>query len=371
MHKGLELLDEDLNRREIRKGYLAEGKKNIIFLDIDGVIQPYGSQTRFAHDIDATIDYLCERYDPEVVKHGDKYDVVAAYYDWDEIAVGRLAYLCRHTGSYIVMSTGWRQWNDTERFHLFLSFYGLEDYLLDTCENIPDNEMSEIRNNHDYFVKDKPVAIKKWLDAHIGEVNKYLVIDDEDMTYEFGAHFLLTDDKISHDDLYLAYYRLLRLDHDYDFSDNVIIADTTKLCFDVKTISDRKVVFFRTFYDDKHRMNDLEAKIRQHRYLITLLRHHFGGSHLKQNERAALFVWIMEEEEPDDIRRRYMLHYYSERTGKPYNDDGLYLCVIPGIHERDKFVYKNNTNAIKTMAEEVWISLNSKQSERVSPDSEQ
>ena len=159
MHKGLELLREERSHREICKGYLEKGKKNIIFLDIDGVLKSYGSQKRFAHDIDATIDYLCERYDPEVVKHGDVHDVAAAFYDWDEIAVGRIAYLCRHTGSYIVMSTSWRQWNDTERFRLFLSFYGLEDYLLDTCENVPEDEMRESRNHTDYFGKDNIICI--------------------------------------------------------------------------------------------------------------------------------------------------------------------------------------------------------------------
>ena len=357
MHKGLELLHDERSHSEISKVFLAEGKKNIIFLDIDGVLQPYGSKRRFAHDMDATIEKLCQRYDPEVVNRGDKYDVVAAYYDWDEIAIGRIAFLCRHTGSYIVMSTGWRQWNDTERFRLFLSFYGLEDYLLDTCENVPDNEMSEIRKSTDYFVAEKVVAIRKWLDAHKDEVNRYLVIDDYDMTYEFGANFLLTDDIITDDDLYLAYYRLMLLNHDYCFAANEISDKDTRLRFEFGTVGDRKVVFFRTFYNEEYKIDDLDAKIRQHRYLITVLRHHFGGSQLNTEDRAALFVWIMDEREPDNIKRRYQLSCYTTKTGKRRSDGGKYLRIMIGICERDKFVYENNTDAIKAMAEEMWDKL--------------
>ncbi len=164
-------------------------------------------------------------------------------------------------------------------------------------------------------------------------------------------------DKITDDDLYLAYYRLMPLNHEYSFDTNTISAKDTRLCFEFGTVGDQKVLFFRTYYNEDCKIDDLDAKIRQHRYLIALLRHHFGGSHLKENERAALFVWIMDEEEPDYIKRRYQLNCYSARTGNRRRDDGKYLRVIVGINHGDKFVYENNIDTIKAMADEMWDKL--------------
>lgn len=73
MHKGLEFLTEK-EKKDVNEYFVPEGKRNIIFLDIDGVLQPYSSWLRDDHDIDATIKYLCSKYDPEVVTRGDKYD---------------------------------------------------------------------------------------------------------------------------------------------------------------------------------------------------------------------------------------------------------------------------------------------------------
>ena len=63
MHKGIDLFRNDPD--------LGERKKSIIFLDIDGVIQPYHSQMRHEYDLDAMIEKLYEKYDPEVVRRGD------------------------------------------------------------------------------------------------------------------------------------------------------------------------------------------------------------------------------------------------------------------------------------------------------------
>ena len=59
----------------------------VVFLDIDGVIQPYNNQFRFDHKLNETIDYLCEKYSDNIYRQIDIYDVCAAYYDWDEIAI--------------------------------------------------------------------------------------------------------------------------------------------------------------------------------------------------------------------------------------------------------------------------------------------
>lgn len=49
MHKTLDLISEKRNDRncKLQKNDIEDGKKNIIFLDIDGVIQPYDQRERF------------------------------------------------------------------------------------------------------------------------------------------------------------------------------------------------------------------------------------------------------------------------------------------------------------------------------------
>lgn len=347
MHKGIDLFRNDPD--------LGERKKSIIFLDIDGVIQPYHSQMRHEYDLDAMIEKLCEKYDPEVVRRGDKYDVAAAYYDWNEIAVGRIAYLCHHMEAYIVMSTGWRQWNDNERFRLFLSFYGLEDYLLDTCENISFEEMEKTQKDSDHYVEEKVVAIRKWIEAHKDDVDRYLVIDDKDMTYEFGTSFLYTDNIITDDDTRFGCY-LMGTDNEYKFTKNEIKLDHTRLRFVEKTIGDRKVVFFRTFHR-KSKYDTEYNKSKEHRYLIALLRHHFGGDHLKSAKRAGLFVWIQSKREYNDEARRYMQNCGYSRTGKWRTDDYKVLNLYRGISGKDKFIWEENEEIIKAMAEELWNTL--------------
>lgn len=76
MHKTLDLISEKKNDRncKLQKSDIEDGKKNIIFLDIDGVLQPYDQRKRFDHDLDKLVDYLCDKYnDPiygEMDKHG-------------------------------------------------------------------------------------------------------------------------------------------------------------------------------------------------------------------------------------------------------------------------------------------------------------
>ena len=49
MHKAIDFL---------RKEPVDNNKKNIIFLDIDGVIQPYNNQYRFNYDMKKTVETL-------------------------------------------------------------------------------------------------------------------------------------------------------------------------------------------------------------------------------------------------------------------------------------------------------------------------
>ena len=58
-------------------------RRRVIFLDIDGVLQPPSRQTRFKHDLEELRRSLAERFDDETYLSMDKYDLGAVYHDWD------------------------------------------------------------------------------------------------------------------------------------------------------------------------------------------------------------------------------------------------------------------------------------------------
>lgn len=85
--------------------------RNIIFLDIDGVLQPIGKQDRFNHDMDKLKIQLAAQYQDEEFLNMDKYDVAAVYYDWDKAAVERLRSLVKAADAEIIISSDWRRFN--------------------------------------------------------------------------------------------------------------------------------------------------------------------------------------------------------------------------------------------------------------------
>lgn len=76
------------------------------------MIQPYDQRERFDHDLGKLVDYLCDKYNDPIYGEMDKYDVGAAYYDWDDGAVGILTKLIRVTASYVVIHSDWRMANN-------------------------------------------------------------------------------------------------------------------------------------------------------------------------------------------------------------------------------------------------------------------
>ena len=160
--------------------------KRIIFLDSDGVIQPHtGSNAmRSGHLTDRLLEDLCQRYDPALVREGDPYDLAAAFWDWDPGALGRLKYLCRRTGSRIVLHSDWTKNTRQERLKLFFALHGMQEYILDVCNRTADSVVSA--------GAEKVNAIRSWLAEHEGGAAEYLVLDDRDFSWEFGRHCVCT-----------------------------------------------------------------------------------------------------------------------------------------------------------------------------------
>ncbi len=100
---------------------------NIVFLDIDGVLQPYNSGYRFLNVDKRIIRNLSMQYNIDYSKY-DFWDVASVYYDWDEQAISRLKYILDETNSKIIISSNWRSNIYPNKMRDLLTIQGLGNY---------------------------------------------------------------------------------------------------------------------------------------------------------------------------------------------------------------------------------------------------
>ena len=137
-------------------------RRRVIFLDIDGVLQPPSRQTRFKHDLEELRRSLAERFDDETYLSMDKYDLGAVYHDWDSGAVERLGRLCADCNARIVISSDWRRSNSTRRLQALFRIHDLHGYVIDATK--------EIDGPPHY----RAGEVKEYLDSH-PEIERFVV----------------------------------------------------------------------------------------------------------------------------------------------------------------------------------------------------
>ena len=162
--------------------------KKVIFLDIDGVLQPIRSQERFKHDIRALQKQLAEELNSDLATT-TCFDVGAVYYDWDKQAVDYLLRLCRDYGVSIVISSSWRWWQTYPQLIALFQIHQLHQYIIDiTGENKGNGQIDASRT----------LEIQDYLDAH-PEIEKFVIFDDIDffgMKKRFPEQFILCKKKL-------------------------------------------------------------------------------------------------------------------------------------------------------------------------------
>ncbi|MBQ8707218.1 MAG: hypothetical protein IJ523_03925 [Succinivibrionaceae bacterium] len=265
MHKGFEQPAQEKEKPRRSGGLNCEksrvrpdaGKKNIVFLDIDGVLQPYGSQLRFEHSKELTMEMLRNKYPRELVDEGENYDILAAYYDWDEDALDSVARLCRRNGARIVLHSSWIDCSSVERLRLFFELHGMGDCVLDACRSHfrePDRDSFYERKARQYGLggieKEKQVIILDWLEEHAGQVQNYVVIDDSDLSWAFGSRFVSSYNVFSDMDCRLAQSVLDGKIGCRQYDDETICIGETFLRYRIEKTGTRKAIFFTTEYTE-------------------------------------------------------------------------------------------------------------------------
>ena len=162
---------------------------NVVFLDIDGVLQPYNSKERFLHINPKIIDQLSEEYGVDYDSY-NIYDVCAAYYDWNRNALSLLKNILNETEAKIIMSTAWRDEKKPYKMRDLLKLHDLDKYWY--CDNIikhglifqPKRRVLEIEDSLDKYpidnfaILDDMSKIKDYFPNNTVETTNYLTEED-------------------------------------------------------------------------------------------------------------------------------------------------------------------------------------------------
>lgn len=172
----------------------------VIFLDIDGVIQPCNSEIRFTQFcVQSTllktslpmkeilsIDFeetearyqkslsQSEKENPIVLLQNclaqidskynklDKYDIAAVCCDWNKGSVKLLRQLCDETDAKFVISSDWRRGKSIDQLKLLFRIHGLDDLVIDVTSEEPER---------------RHLQIKKYLEEN-PNITRFAILDD-------------------------------------------------------------------------------------------------------------------------------------------------------------------------------------------------
>ena len=214
----------------------------VIFLDIDGVLQPGSYQHRFEHleevsdlakkltvELNNGFDYYKlvggdKEYDNK--QQVNKYDIGAVYWDWHPEAVKLLHEVIDKTGAKIVLSTDWRGRGleemrgliDIKGFGKYLygatyfpaKSYSSTDGKLFSDEEMNDqyqefNKITEVLEDGlrkiyppvevchwDRYVNYRTAEIREYLDRH-PEITSYVAVDDMYIGIGLDGHFVWSE----------------------------------------------------------------------------------------------------------------------------------------------------------------------------------
>jgi len=230
----------------------------VVFLDIDGVIQPF-TQYRFEHK--AQMPALCEKLN-EMINNGfdyakynkenslAPYDIGAVYFDWETNSVQYLREMLDKNDAKIVLSSDWKE-KGTDMMRALLDIWRLGDYLYGITDSIlytsgaecpEDMDEKKIRdywwkrerqrrdafksvekvivenlkkedNGRDY-IDDRSIEILEYLDRH-REITGYVAIDDRDLERGLKGHFVETRSHIKEENFKKAMDILSKEDGPY------------------------------------------------------------------------------------------------------------------------------------------------------------
>ena len=191
-------------------------ERKIIFLDIDGVLQPLNSQKRSDYckspfeksPMLQKYKILKEDFDLDFCER-EQWNVAAVLYDWDKAALALLKLILNLSGAKIVISSDWRL-DGFKKMKDFFTIHGLEKYLIDVTrtkdecfakkgilKQVPKKFSDKLKAQHEKkhgkgaYLHYRTIEIFDWLHRN-PDVKRWVAIDDMDLDGMVETNFVRT-----------------------------------------------------------------------------------------------------------------------------------------------------------------------------------
>lgn len=167
---------------------------NVIFLDIDGVLQPFNNINRVNCNIEKVLEEVCNKTNDYSYYEMNSFEVAGVYLDWEKEAIDCLKSLIAQRNAKIVLSTGWRYMGYKTLVKLF-KIHDLDKYIIGMTPYYETIENKEERYK-EYMPKDvlntfhhsRVIEILEYINNN--DISNYVILDDINMTDDFKNHFI-------------------------------------------------------------------------------------------------------------------------------------------------------------------------------------
>ncbi|MCD7950248.1 MAG: hypothetical protein LUG12_08330 [Erysipelotrichaceae bacterium] len=183
----------------------------VIFLDIDGVMQPFYNTNRIRCDLNKVVNEVVNKFNNDGYYEMNKMDVAALCLDWQQEAIDNLKKLIKQTDAKIVLSTGWRYLGYEYLLKLF-RIHDLDQYVIGETpdySDVEDPDIFDIDPDSTLFMFSYMRVIEILEYVRINDIDSYVALDDMNL-HQLENHFVHITDGYFNDENYEEALEILK-----------------------------------------------------------------------------------------------------------------------------------------------------------------